>query len=150
MTQSAIAVILDSPPLVVTIAKEQAAFDAEGVHYEDVGLGYHNGFYDFLRSRSGTIIGLRYLPDPDAENLLKNVFESENLRFAQDGQLRVLLIFWGQDQDFDPATSSDQYFGDNVIYQAKGSGKLAIGFAIDPLSPLERASFLDFARSKPA
>ena len=57
--------------------------------------------------------------------------------------MRVLLIFWGEDRDFDPTLSSDQYFGDNAVYRGRDSGKIAIAFAIDLLSPAERASFMD-------
>jgi hypothetical protein len=140
--ESVIVVILDSVPHIRVVPKEAASFDFSGDQYDDVGLGIHNGFYDFLRSPSGVILGVRYLPSPDAEGLLTEVPTGGFLRFANDGQMRVLLIFWGEEQDFDSETSSDQYFGDNAIYRGKESGRLAIAFAIDVLSSAERASFL--------
>jgi hypothetical protein len=144
-----VAVILDAWPRIHTISKGAAGFDFAGDYFQDVGLGIHNGFYDFLRSRNGTILGLRYLPDPEAEVLLAGVPVDGGLRFASDGGLRVLLIFLGEEQDFDPETSSDQYFGDNAIYRGKNSGTLAIAFAIDLLSPAERTSFLNPPGSVP-
>ena len=145
--ESVIAVILDARPQIHVVPKGAANFEFSGDHYEDVGLGVHNGFYDFLRSRSGAILGVRYLPSPDAEVVLSGVSQGDGLRFANDGQMRVLLIFWGDEQDFDPETSSDQYFGDNAVYRGKDSGKLAIAFAIDVLSSAERASFLNSSGS---
>ena len=61
-----IAVILEAWPRIHTISKGATDFDFSGDRFVDVGLGLHNGFYDFLRSRSGAILGLRYLPDPEA------------------------------------------------------------------------------------
>lgn len=69
-SESAIAVILDAPPQIHLIPKDAAGFEFSGEHFEDVGLGMHNGFYDFLRSRTGRILGLRFSPDSDAEALL--------------------------------------------------------------------------------
>jgi len=140
-TKTTIAVILDSRPRVFAIAKNTPAFDVSGDHFEDVGLGFHNGFYDFLRDRAGSVIGLRYLPSSDAEDILKEVSETEGLRLARDGQHLEVVILCGREQDFDPETSSDQYFGDNTIYRSRVSGRLAIGFALDSLSPPEIASF---------
>jgi hypothetical protein len=31
--------------------------------------------------------------------------------------MRAILMFWEEEQDFDPETSSDLYFGDNAIYR---------------------------------
>lgn len=140
--ESAIVVVLDARPQIHVVSKGVASFDLSGDHYEDVGLGSHNGFYDFLRSPSGAILGIRYLPSPDAEGVLAGLSEGSGLRFANDGELRVLLIFWTQEQGFDPETSSDQYFGDNAVYRGRDSGKLAIAFSIDLLSAPERASFV--------
>jgi len=143
--ESVIVVILDAMPQILVIPKGAAEFEFSGDRFEDVGLGLHNGFYDFLRSPSGEILGLRYLPSPDAEDLLNGVPVGGCLRFTNDGQMRVLLIFWGREQNFDPETSSDQYFGDNAIYRGENSGKLAVAFAVDLLSSAERASFLDWS-----
>ena len=100
--ESVVAVILESRPHLHVIPKGAAHFDCSTDHFEDVGLGSHNGFYDFLRSRSGAVLGLRYLPSPDAEVVLAGVSGDGGLRFSDDGQMRVLLIFWGEDRDFDP------------------------------------------------
>jgi hypothetical protein len=130
-----IAVILSQRPQVIPIPKGALAFDFQGEHFEDVGLGYHNGFYDFLRSRTGAIIGIRYLPWPDAEITFKGIVESEDIIRSREGELPLLLLFWGPDRSFDPTGPCDQCFGNNVIYQSKLSGQLAIGFATDVLDP---------------
>ena len=53
--KTTIAVILGSSPRVSAIAKNASAFDISGDRFEDVGLGVHNGFYDFLRNRAGAV-----------------------------------------------------------------------------------------------
>jgi hypothetical protein len=140
-----IAVVLNPRPLVIPIQKDAVTFDVLGDHFEDVGLGYHNGFYDFLRSRTGAVIGTRFLPCADAEVALKAVAESEGISRAKDGKLPLLLIFWGPHRDFDPEAPCDQSFGNNYIYRSKQSGKLAIGFSIDVLTPEERVSVKQMA-----
>jgi len=52
-----------------------------------------------------------------AEALLARVPEEGGLRFVTFGQMRAILMFWEEEQDFDPETSSDLYFGDNAIYR---------------------------------
>jgi len=135
-----IAVVLNRRPQVISIQKDALAFDFLGEHFEDVGLGYDNGFYDFLRNRTGAITGIRYFPSPDADKALKEVAEGEGIMRPTDGNLPILQIFWGADHHFDPEAPCDQYFGNNFIYRSKHSGKVAIGFAIDALAPQERAS----------
>ncbi len=137
-----IAVVLDRLPEVLIIPKEASAFDILGDHFEDVGLGVLNGFYDFLRSSGGAIIGIRYLPYPDAEFVLNEVSQGAGLRVANEASEGILLIFWGGDQTFDPSMSADQYFGDNTVYRSKNTGRLALSFGIDTLTAAERASFL--------
>jgi len=137
-----IAVVLDPLPKVLVIPKEASAFDILVDHFEDVGLGVLNGFYDFLRSGGGAIVGIRYLPYPDAEFVLNEVPQGGGLRVANEGSEGMLLIFWGDDQTFDPSTSADQYFGDNTVYRSKYTGKLALSFGVDTLTATERASFL--------
>jgi len=135
-----IAVILSPRPQVISIQKDALAFDFLGDHFEDVGLGYDNGFYDFLRNRTGAINGIRYFPSPDADKALEEVAEGEGITRPIDGNLPILQIFWGRDHTFDPEAPCDQYFGNNFIYRSQQSGKLAIGFAIDALPPEERAA----------
>jgi hypothetical protein len=144
--QSVAVAVLDAHPSVHFVPKGGAAFDLGEDRYQDAGLGYHNGFYDFLRSRTGLIIGVRLMPTPDAEALLtKEISPTEFLHFAPDGQLRVLLIFWAGTQAFDPEISSDQCFGDNTLYRGERSGRLAITFGIDLLPPKEKTSLISLA-----
>ena len=131
---------LESQPQVILIPEEAASFEFKGEHFKDTGRGHHNGFYDYLRDLSGAVVGLRYLPSSDAEDILFKIPKTKALKVAMDGTVRVLLIFWGQGQDFDPETSCDQYFGNNFIFQAERSGKLALGFGINALLPSEKIS----------
>jgi hypothetical protein len=138
---SQIAVVLSPRPKPISIPTNAAFFDFAGERFEDTGLAQHNGFYDFLRARSGAIIGVRYEPFGDAALVLKTVPETEGLKYHAGGKLGELILIWGPGKEFDPDTSVDQYFGNNIIYRGKPSGTLAVGFAIDPLSPQEVISF---------
>jgi hypothetical protein len=133
-----IAVVLDSRPRVILIPKDALAFDFLGDHFEDLGLGYDNGFYDFLRGRNGEITGIRYFPSLDADHALREVVEGEDIGRPLDGNMPILQIFWDPDHTVDPEAPCDQYFGNNFIYRSKHSGKLAIGFAVDALPDQER------------
>lgn len=133
-----IAVILGPKPQIISIPKDAFTFDFHGDHFEDVGLGYDNGFYDFLRNRTGAINGIRYFPSSDADEVLKEVAEGGDMMRSTEGNSPALQIFWESDHNFQPDASCDQYFGNNFIYRSKHLGKLAIGFAVDVLTPLER------------
>ena len=138
-----LAVVLTTPPRPIVIPRSALSFDVLGQHFEDSGLGghnAHNGFYDFLRTQTGAVIGVRFTPDADASLALEAVPEGQGFRRVVEGKLTALLITWAPGEDFDPELSMDQYFGNNVIYRAAASGTLAIGFAVDPLSLEEIAS----------
>src|SRR2546423_3587172 len=135
-----LAVILIRRRRPILIPKDAPFFEHSGERFEDVGLGQHNGFYDFLRTRTGAVIGVRYLPTIEVASLLRPSPEDIGFKYVSDGKLQTLLITWSSEVDFDANTSSDQYFGNNILYHANHSRTLALGFALDPLSPPELAS----------
>jgi hypothetical protein len=75
--ETMISVIFRSRPVVHFIPKGTVEFAFGDDHFEDLELGYHNGFYNFLRSRRGAIIGLRLIPDPAAETSLAEIPDGE-------------------------------------------------------------------------
>jgi hypothetical protein len=142
-----IAVTLDPAPKVISMPKEATAFEDGADRFEDIGLGVLNGFYDFLRESGGGIIGIRFMPYPDAEFLLTSVRGSHRLRVARQGLQGTLTIYFGDDVAFDSSVSIDQYFGDNAIYRSLETGRFAISFGLDTLSPAETASLLRYTDS---
>jgi len=140
-----LAVVLSTQPRILRIQKDAQSFDLRGDHFQDVGFGYHNGFYDFLRSQAGTIIGIRYFPAAQADAMLQGVAEGEHIIRMRVEKMTALLVFWGADRHFNPEFPSDQYFGNNFIYLSNKSGRLAVGFGIDILAPDERASLMQIS-----
>ena len=144
MEESTIAVILGHPPKVISIPRDANEFVAGEEHFRELVGGSHIGFYDFLRNPSGSVVGIRFLPSGEAEDVLKEAaLEGRNLHFVQDGLLEAFLILLDETLLFDPEISCDQYFGDNRIYRAGLSNQVAISFSLDPLSSEERKSLFE-------
>ena len=103
-------------------------FTANGHVYLPVGPEW-SGFYDWLRSERGFVLGIRYHPNEDTNFLLK---DAAGLSYATVGPYEDLCIFFGEDRAFDPAQSQDQDFAyDQVYSSAAGS---AICFSAENLS----------------
>jgi hypothetical protein len=97
------------------------------------------GHYDWLRSSSGQILGVRYWPFDDsihsrAVQILKAKCQSLDYAFV-DADPRYLSILFSKAKDIDDTISNDQDMGENGIYSAKGE-RIALCFEIDP--PFER------------
>jgi hypothetical protein len=142
-----LAVVLGTQPKIIRIQRDAKSFELQGDHFQDVGFGHHNGFYDFLRSQVGRIIGIRYFPAAQAEVTLKAVAAGEHITRTSAEKMTALLIFWGADRHFNPEFPSDQYFGNNFIYRSNKSGALAVGFGIDILTADEKASLKQISES---
>ncbi len=82
------------------------------------------GFYDWLRTINGDVIGVRLQLD-------EGEIDGETLRFliSLDGRNSVdsIYIFFGTDREFDPARSDDADFGGNILLRGN-MGSLAITF----------------------
>jgi hypothetical protein len=86
----------------------------EGKVFVDVGAGDWMGFYDWLRTSEGLVIGVRqYLDNP-------SVFpSSRTFRGVEvDAKHGVVCAFFGQAREFDESASCDQDFGDNRLLVA--------------------------------
>jgi hypothetical protein len=73
------------------------------------------GFYDWLRSPDGRIIGVRqYFDEP-------GVFPWERVFLGVEGTgvpKNELLVYFGSERNFEPARSCDQSFGNNRLLMA--------------------------------
>ena len=102
--------------------------ELNGLRFEDSGLGDWLGFYDWLRTTSGNVIGVRLWLDEwnshvDALGMCMNVS-------VPDGKKQVLVHF-GAERDFEPAASDDQDFGANRLF-------IGEGYALTFNSPVSR------------
>lgn len=82
------------------------------------------GFYDWLRTSDGDVIGICLRPDEgevDADTL-NTLLSLENGNSAH-----TIYIYFGSDRGFDPSLSDDADFGNNILFHGS-MGSLAITF----------------------
>jgi hypothetical protein len=80
--------------------------------YKDVEVGEWLGFYDWLRSESGELLGVRLWLDELCASL-------EPLTRCMNVTIEtplLLSVFFGSDRRFDPKASNDQDFGGNRLF----------------------------------
>ena len=92
------------------------------------------GHYDWLRSSSRQILGVRYWPFDDsihsrAVQQLKSKCQSLDYTFVE-ANFRYLSILFSTSVDIEEAISNDQDMGENGIYLADG-GRIALCFEVD-------------------
>lgn len=76
-----------------------------------------HAYYDWLRSQTGTIIGLRLDLVEESQYLIEAIehfdyVETENKRTY----FRIIYLYFGKDRKFDPKLSDDQAFWDCYLY----------------------------------
>jgi len=101
--------------------------------FEPVGPHW-SGFYDWLRDIRGRVVGVRYHPTEYTDFLLKFV---DRLEYAELGQFSDLSLFFGEARTIDPATSEDQNFIYDQVFESQG--EYAIAFAKPGFSTEEQA-----------
>ncbi|APW41772.1 hypothetical protein [Rhodoferax saidenbachensis] len=111
----AVAISSDSPPMVLGIANSIGAeLHLNGEVFLDSGKGDWLGFYDWLRSTSGQVIGVRIWLDT---KLPRPLFKCQGVELIKADQ--QLLIFFGQERQFDESSSGDQDFCSNQLFLSK-------------------------------
>ncbi|MBW8847785.1 MAG: ubiquinone/menaquinone biosynthesis methyltransferase [Burkholderiales bacterium] len=114
----AVAVILDRdrPPAIHALDHvPERALQLDDEEFNDAGLGDFIGFYDWLRSREGRVIGVCLWPLLDEKSADLQAFDQcANVESAHDGA--QLSIYFGDERIFDLAESGDQDFGDNRLF----------------------------------
>ncbi|WMW80084.1 hypothetical protein RF679_15735 [Undibacterium cyanobacteriorum] len=104
----------DAPPKVTSIEEvPEAMIQVDDSNLNDAGLGDWLGFYDWLRNRSKTVIGVRIWLDEDNAHI-SAIGECMNAVVPIVG--RELSIFFGADREFDKSLSDDQDFGGNKLF----------------------------------
>ncbi len=84
------------------------------VDYVDSGAGDWLGFYDWLRSPRGEVIGVQQWIDDASAFPFSAKFEGVEASVKRD----VLRVYFGQSRDVDEANSCDQDFGRNRLLVA--------------------------------
>lgn len=80
--------------------------------FEDAGLGAWLGFYDWLRTKSGDVIGVRLWVD-EASEQIRAAGRCAGVVTGEDGS--PLVIYLGEAREFEEAMSDDQDFGFNML-----------------------------------
>src|SRR5258708_4999917 len=122
-----------------TVISDNICIDS--IEYRDLGRGDWTGFYDFLRTRDGRIIGIRYAPLLDDASLLSHL---RGKPYASVLPNATVELFFSTDRSFVPEFSSHQDFVDNMIFRSD-SGAYALTFGPDALNPSQPDQFQGFA-----
>jgi hypothetical protein len=84
----------------------------DGQVYRPVGPEW-SGFYDWLRTGDGVVVGVRYHPTEETRFLLE---EALALDYAAVGRHKDLCIYFGENRTFDPDQSEDQDFAYDQVF----------------------------------
>lgn len=126
--------IVFRPELTLAFLEVQppSSFAIVGTTYRAVPTDDDAGFYDWLRDRTGRIMGVRYwLQD---RSILAALGRLPYVRVPPDG--RCVEIFFAKNRETDEARSNDQAFG-GVSHFLADSGEWAISFETYFLEPPE-------------
>lgn len=80
--------------------------------FRDSGLGDWLGFYDWLRTRSGEVIGVRVWID-EVNEQIRAAGSCANVISGRD--CFPLSIYFGDSREFEEELSCDQDFGSNML-----------------------------------
>jgi hypothetical protein len=106
-------------------------FFYKGTDYFDTGYGDFTGFYDWLRTDDGTIVGVGFQPlidEKDEIELLTNEF----LKFSyivKSEDVDEIDIFFSDNRKYNPSKSADQDFRNSRIYKSS-DGEFAVSFGL--------------------
>ena len=107
--------------------------DLDGRLFHDSGFGDWVGFYDWLRSSSGKILGVRsWLEDEEIQGIRNRIADSTFVEWS-DTQLR---LWFSNQRLYEERLSGDQALGTHRILMSS-DGEIAIGFDVDDLSQVE-------------
>lgn len=109
----------------------------------DTGRGETTGFYDWMCSASGDLIGVRYMPMWDSERIPEDVL---CLSFVGTNDKRNLVeVYFGEDRNVDNGHSIDGEWAGNWVFRSP-SGRYAVTFSTEHLSVENRQSLARRAR----
>jgi hypothetical protein len=109
----------------------------KGERFEDSGLGNLAGFYDWLRTSSGQVIGVRtwLLDNPGVASVRALIANSSAIEL-HDKEVRC---FFSTERHFDEAQSDDQEFGVHRI-AISARGAVALTYDVGSLCEAELLS----------
>lgn len=115
--------------------------------FVDSGLGKSIGFYDWLRSSDGQIIGARtwFLRDSGVENFHVELASHSAIEWGEDN----FRLFFLSDREFADDKSDDQEFGVHRL-AISSDGLLLLTYDVNLLSPDEFSRIKLFADSGPS
>jgi hypothetical protein len=108
----------------------------DGANYRPVPKGDSAAFYDWLRDRSGRVLGVRHWPsEPNLP--IQAIGQLPYVRLGHDGS--SVEVYFGDSREVDDDQSDDQAFGGSTQFVSE-SGDFAIAFETYFLSESEVAS----------
>jgi hypothetical protein len=133
---------LTSPPkiMIVDDSEISSVFGAE--YFSEPDSDQSNGFYDFLRSDRETILGVRWIPFPQAEYILDRIPKTPLVALNSTGSVKCLMVWLRGESKFDDHISDDQWFWWNRIFINKRTGESVLTFGISDLTSAEIASIV--------
>jgi len=125
-TSETVAIVLsaDDLPRVYPIHAElQSELLLDSQVFKDSGAGDWLGFYDWLRTKTGELIGVRLWVD-EVNIHLSNATHCVNV--VADKKCFPFVVYFGDQREFEDEQSCDQDFGSNMLML--GAGKFALTF----------------------
>jgi hypothetical protein len=95
-------------------------------------LGDHDfhGFYDWLRRKDGTTIGVRYFVFRDYESIVEKLQRLKYVTVGEKSDVGTeLCIYFGEDRSFVSEKSVDQMFSGDFFFRAD-DGTYGISFEV--------------------
>ena len=93
--------------------------------FRDCGLGDWLGFYDWLRTTAGEVIGVQlWVDEPRAIGLLQAASSYVGVEASKD--CLPFRVFFKAERQFDEQASCDQDFGSNLLL--RGNSGLVLTF----------------------
>ena len=126
------------PTLALTPICPSGKFRMGDRTYHEQGYGDWTGFYDWLRTTSGEIVGVRYSPFDETEFLIDAVASFRYVVVLESK--RCLEIYFSNVRGVDWRKSDDQEFGSNKIFFCTREGRWLISFDTKRLSEPEMKS----------
>jgi hypothetical protein len=98
--------------------------------YVDAAFGDWTGFYDWLRSADGNLLGVRYTPSEGTEFLVEYMSKLSYVNADPSGHIE---IYFSEERVIDAKLSCDQEFLYDAVFRSD-DGDYAIGFGIEELN----------------
>jgi hypothetical protein len=105
-----------------------------GAKFKDSGAGDWLGFYDWLRTTEGKIVGVRQRIDEPSTFPFHERFQG----VVESREGKEVCVFFGSAREFDEAESCDTDFGNNCLFTA--GGDIALTFEVPSQGTLEIAA----------